>query len=222
MAGQFYRSDASWAEVYKNPQFVSDAVKRPVRHKWRPAHWTGDRGGSVYTSEDGGPRLMRSVIYARSEHGRAGHPTQKLLTVIEPLLLYSCSPGGHVLPRRMSAICPPNLREPSPEAAKEVRVGSQASGKGLWSPWRTLGKPGPSNRGVIFIGAPPNPRKVFKISFVYFTRRPVSLCSTSSQQHKTTPCAPSIKRKGRYVPRRRRVRIYPSFAGCLAHSRARH
>jgi hypothetical protein len=56
----------------------------------------------------------------------------------------------------------------------------QASGRGLWSPWRTLGKPGPSKPNVIFIGAPPNPRKVFKISLVYFTRRPVSLCSTSN------------------------------------------
>lgn len=40
---------------------------------------------------------MRSVIYARSEHGRALHPTQKPEGIIEPLLLYSCPPGGAVL-----------------------------------------------------------------------------------------------------------------------------
>lgn len=38
-----------------------------------------------------------SVQFVRSEHGRALHPTQKPLALVEPLLLYACPPGGHVL-----------------------------------------------------------------------------------------------------------------------------
>ena len=94
---QFYRDDAPWSGVYKSPQFTNDAAPRTVRRKGRPAHWTGERGESVYRSEDGGPRLMRSVIFAASEHGKAVHPTQKPLAIVEPLLLYSCPPGGSVL-----------------------------------------------------------------------------------------------------------------------------
>lgn len=96
-AYQFYRSDAQWAGVYKAPQFTNDAAPRTVRRKGRPAHWTGERGDSVYRSEDGGLRLTRSVLYVRSEHGSAEHPTQKPLGIVEPLLLYSCPKGGHVL-----------------------------------------------------------------------------------------------------------------------------
>lgn len=93
----FYRSDAKWADVYKAPQFTNDARARVVRKKGRPAQWIGATGETVYRSEDGGPRLMRSVQFVRSEHGSALHPTQKPLALVEPLLLYACPRGGHVL-----------------------------------------------------------------------------------------------------------------------------
>lgn len=94
---QFYRADAPWEGVYKDPQYTPDAVARSVRRKkGRPAHM-GNIEAAPYFSEDGGPRLMRSVIYCRSEHGRAIHPTQKPIGIVEPLLLYSCPPGGTVL-----------------------------------------------------------------------------------------------------------------------------
>lgn len=94
---QFYRADAPWDGVYKDPQYTPDAVARSVRRKkGRPAHM-GNIDASPYFSEDGGPRLMRSVMYCRSEHGRAVHPTQKPLGIVEPLLLYSCPVGGLVL-----------------------------------------------------------------------------------------------------------------------------
>lgn len=94
---QFYRSDAPWDGVYKDPQYTPDAVARSVRRKkGRPAHM-GNIEAAPYFSEDGGPRLMRSVIFCRSEHGRAVHPTQKPLGIVEPLLLYSCPKGGTVL-----------------------------------------------------------------------------------------------------------------------------
>lgn len=94
---QFYRDDAKWSDVFKEPQFTMDATARTVRKKAKPAHWIGAVGPTSYTSEDGGPRLQRSVIYARSEHGRAIHPTQKPVEIVGPLVLYSCPPGGTVL-----------------------------------------------------------------------------------------------------------------------------
>lgn len=93
----FYRSDTKWTDVYKAPQFTNDARARVVRKKGRPAQWIGATGETVYRSEDGGPRLMRSVQFVRSEHGRAVHPTQKPLALVEPLLLYACPVGGSVL-----------------------------------------------------------------------------------------------------------------------------
>jgi site-specific DNA-methyltransferase (adenine-specific) len=87
----FYRG--AWADVYHSPQFTNDATARTVRRKARPAHW-GDIGAGSYASEDGGPRLMRSVIQARNEHGRAIHPTQKPLELLTPLIRYSVPPGG--------------------------------------------------------------------------------------------------------------------------------
>lgn len=97
VALHFYRNDVAWGDVFKAPQFTNDARARTVRKKGRPAQWLGATGETVYRSEDGGPRLMRSVIFARSEHGRAEHPTQKPIGVVEPLLLYACPPGGSVL-----------------------------------------------------------------------------------------------------------------------------
>lgn len=97
LAVHFYRDDAKWADVFKAPQFTNDARARVVRKKPRPAHWNGATGENVYRSEDGGPRLMRSVQFVRSEHGRAHHPTQKPIGIVEPLLLYACPIGGSVL-----------------------------------------------------------------------------------------------------------------------------
>src|SRR3990167_2116116 len=80
-AVQFYRSDAPWQGVFKAPLFTQDATARTVRRKQRPPQW-GAIDSSSYRSEDGGPRLMRSVMFCRSEHGRAEHPTQKPTAII--------------------------------------------------------------------------------------------------------------------------------------------
>ncbi len=50
-----------------------------------------------YVSEDGGPRMMRSVQFARNEHGKAVHPTQKPVEICSPLVRYSVPPVGLVL-----------------------------------------------------------------------------------------------------------------------------
>lgn len=97
IACHFYRDDAPWSGVYREPQFTNDVTARTVRKKGLPAQWIGAKGETIYRSEDGGPRLMRSVIFCRSEHGRALHPTQKPIGIVEPLLLYSCPEGGQVL-----------------------------------------------------------------------------------------------------------------------------
>lgn len=93
-AVMFYRG--AWADVYHDPQYTNDARAKVVRRKARPAH-TGNIDAGHYVSEDGGPRLMRSVMEVRNEHGRAIHPTQKPLELLLPLIRYSCPPGGTVL-----------------------------------------------------------------------------------------------------------------------------
>lgn len=97
MALHFYRDDAAWGDVFKAPQFTNDATARTVRKKAKPAHWIGAVGATSYESHDGGPRLARSVIFVRSEHGRAEHPTQKPIGIVAPLLAYACPPAGIVL-----------------------------------------------------------------------------------------------------------------------------
>lgn len=93
---QFYQEGTPWSSVYKNPIFTMDATKRTLRRKKRPPHMGYIDEGS-YQSEDGGPRLQRSVIYMRSCHGHAEHPMQKPVELVKTLLKYSCPPGGVVL-----------------------------------------------------------------------------------------------------------------------------
>jgi len=96
LIAQFYRKDTKWEEVYKFPLYSEDATARTVRRKSHPQQW-GHIGSSLYESHDGGPRLLRSVLCCRSEHGRALHPTQKPVALIAVLLSYSCPPAGVVL-----------------------------------------------------------------------------------------------------------------------------
>lgn len=85
-----------WAAVYKNPVYTNDAVARQVRRKKRPPHW-GEIGVSDYRSEDGGPRLERSVQLIRSTHGTAEHPTEKPVRLVDLLLRYAQPPESTVL-----------------------------------------------------------------------------------------------------------------------------
>lgn len=93
-ATHWYRGD--WASIHKDVPMTMDSTRRTVRRKERPTH-TGEIENSTYVSEDGGPRLMRSVIPMRSMHGRALHPTEKPSGILEPLIQYGCPPGGTVL-----------------------------------------------------------------------------------------------------------------------------
>lgn len=85
-----------WSDVYVKPVFTHDARKRTIRRKKRPAHMNGIHDG-YYTSVDGGPRQMTSVLQVRNCQGSAIHPCQKPLGVLWPLLEYSCPPGSLVI-----------------------------------------------------------------------------------------------------------------------------
>lgn len=85
-----------WRDRYHEVPTTPDAVARTVRRKGRPTH-TGHIDATPYLSHDGGPRLMRSVLQARSMHGRAIHPTEKPIGVLEPLIRYACPPDGLVV-----------------------------------------------------------------------------------------------------------------------------
>jgi site-specific DNA-methyltransferase (adenine-specific) len=93
---QFYRKDSPWATVWNEVQTTSDATARTVRKKGRPAQWIGATGETLYVSQDGGPRIMRSVLQVRSCHGRALHPTEKPIALLEILIRTSCPVGGVV------------------------------------------------------------------------------------------------------------------------------
>lgn len=95
LAVQFYRAETPWRAIYNDVQTTPDATARTVRRKQRPPH-TGHIEACHYVSHDGGPRLMRSVIYVRNCHGRAIHPTEKPVGLLEALIRTSCPPGGLV------------------------------------------------------------------------------------------------------------------------------
>lgn len=90
----WYRGE--WRDRWHATPTTPDATARQVRRKPRPDH-LGERRQSTYLSEDGGPRLMRSVLQVRSMHGRALHPTEKPIAVLAPLIEYACPPGGLIL-----------------------------------------------------------------------------------------------------------------------------
>jgi site-specific DNA-methyltransferase (adenine-specific) len=86
-----------WDEVHHETPTTADATARTVRRKAKPVHHQGARGPSHFVSEDGGPRLARSVIYARSMHGRAINETEKPEQIVHPLIEYGCPPAGLVV-----------------------------------------------------------------------------------------------------------------------------
>lgn len=96
IAVHLYRSDANWSDVYNKVLHTNDARARVVHRKQGPPQW-GEIGPAWYRTEDGGPRIMRSVMFYRSVHGEAVHPTQKPVAVMMPLIEMSCPPGGTVL-----------------------------------------------------------------------------------------------------------------------------
>lgn len=93
---QFYPRQVKWEAVYREVQYTNDATARTVRRVKRPKH-LGEIGEGSYATEQGGPKLMRSVLYVPSCHGHAIHPTQKPVGILHPAIAYSVPPGGLIL-----------------------------------------------------------------------------------------------------------------------------
>lgn len=85
-----------WSGIHHDAPVTMDATARQVRRQFKPQHW-GEVPGGSYRSEDGGPRLMRSVIAVPSMHGHAIHPTEKPTGLLDPLISYACPRGGLVV-----------------------------------------------------------------------------------------------------------------------------
>ena len=94
LALHFYRGE--WADVYREPQKVAGEARPSARIKTREAgQHRGKIGAEGY--EYGDDRMQRTVIFARSCHGYAVHPTQKPEDIVAPLLQYSVPLGGLVV-----------------------------------------------------------------------------------------------------------------------------
>lgn len=93
LAGFFYRGP--WSDAHEVvPRVARTGPSKSVLHRPATPH-TGVIGSAGYS--DDGTRLMRSVIQARSMHGRAIHPTEKPVTLLAPLIEYSVPRSGLVL-----------------------------------------------------------------------------------------------------------------------------
>lgn len=97
IATHWYRGD--WAGVHHDVPRVPatyDPKGRTVSARAARTPHTGDIGSATYV--DDGLRLARSVLYARSMHRAAIHPTEKPINgLLEHLISYACPLGGLVL-----------------------------------------------------------------------------------------------------------------------------
>lgn len=86
----------AWGDLHRDTPRVARTgpYKGTVQPVENPAH-LGDITRTPWV--DDGTRLMQSVIDVMSLRGKAIHPTQKPLGIIDPLLRYSLAPGGTVL-----------------------------------------------------------------------------------------------------------------------------
>lgn len=94
LAVHLYRGP--WENIHHETPVTMDATKRTVKRRMKPSHWA-EIGQGSFESQDGGPRIMRSIIFAKSCHGYAVNETQKPEAIIAPLVEYSVPPGGSVL-----------------------------------------------------------------------------------------------------------------------------
>ena len=85
-----------WGSIYHDTPVTEVDERDKSRFASRAA---GDHRGKINAGryDYDGTRLTRSVIYVRSMHGRADHPTQKPGGLLEPMITYACPPGGLVV-----------------------------------------------------------------------------------------------------------------------------
>lgn len=86
----------AWADIYRDVPTVEGEARPSAAIKGRgQTPHTGTIGSAGY--EYGNTRLARSVLRVRSMHGRAIHPTEKPIEVLDHLIRYGCPPGGLVV-----------------------------------------------------------------------------------------------------------------------------
>jgi site-specific DNA-methyltransferase (adenine-specific) len=86
----------AWSQVYRDVPTVPGEARptATIQSSNQPAH-TGNIGPHSY--EYGTTRLARSVLRVRSMHGKAIHPTEKPVPLLDYLIRYACPPGGLVV-----------------------------------------------------------------------------------------------------------------------------
>jgi site-specific DNA-methyltransferase (adenine-specific) len=101
-AAHFYPVASRWSDIYREPQLVTAPPEhahkrgRVVRSSHANAGQLGKHKPSTYV--DTGMRAQRSVWHVRSMHRQGGgSATPKPPGVLEPIIRYSCPPGGWVL-----------------------------------------------------------------------------------------------------------------------------
>lgn len=84
-----------WNQIqHAVPMVPGKSRESGLRRTAQPVH-ARDIGSHGYRYGD--TRLMRSVIRAKSMHGKATHPTEKPTGILVPLIEYACPPGGLIL-----------------------------------------------------------------------------------------------------------------------------
>jgi site-specific DNA-methyltransferase (adenine-specific) len=86
-----------WSSLYHKAQVTHDAQKRTIRRQQKPAHWGQLSKEGDYSVAEGGPRLMRSVLFCKNGHSVGENETAKPEGIIRPLVEYAVRPGGTVL-----------------------------------------------------------------------------------------------------------------------------
>ncbi|GAA0637520.1 hypothetical protein GCM10009535_12400 [Streptomyces thermocarboxydovorans] len=98
IATHWYRGD--WCDVHHEVPTERSGRRGGgeggVRATATAREHTGKIAAKTWDGSDG-IRLLRSVVKVRSMHGRALHPTEKPLGVLDPLIRYACPPGGLVV-----------------------------------------------------------------------------------------------------------------------------
>lgn len=94
VACHFYRG--LWGDLYHATPKTETGPRVRLLRKNGPKQW-GEIQPAPYQSEEGGPRLARSIIRAKNCRGYATNETQKPEAIVEPLLAYSVPLGGLVL-----------------------------------------------------------------------------------------------------------------------------
>jgi site-specific DNA-methyltransferase (adenine-specific) len=96
LAVQFYPRSVRWGDCVKNPINGHPSDHKQIIRQSPPAHTTR-REIPKYETRRGELCLQRSVIYERSLHGEAMHPTQKPIGIADMLIRYSSNPGQTVI-----------------------------------------------------------------------------------------------------------------------------